>query len=498
VAANVKNLIPGCAALAVLVLGACNRTPTEPPIVEAPPELGDIRSRVLEKVEAGDIPSMAVAVAREGEIIWMEGLGWADKESAQAANPNTVYAIGSTSKSLTATLAMALSEKGKFDISKGVDAYLGDAELRYLSVEDRYPTIRELLTMTGGVPHGGGVTGQPEHTLTREEMSRRAELVAYPPGTIYEYSNYSIGLAMRAMEAATGQSYDALMRQFVFEPLGMKDSSVSYREDNGLQATLYDPDVNPIDYYRFYPEAAGGFYSSVADLMRFALFHAGYWQPEETVISKENLEIMHTARPPAVPGALAALGFGNMEMPTADVTQLVSNGNVRGGNSHVSILKPTGDVVVTALNMTSRSSFADSTALDIAEVLRPGIKKDFGELVASYQQENGQPFTGEPAWTGRWRGSLEGEGFIAQIDVLITDDGNIDIALDNGEVASVENIRFPHGTVVGRVSGLLDSGSRTIRLSIHGDVLYGHMIFRATDGNTRGSYPYRMRLTAVE
>jgi CubicO group peptidase (beta-lactamase class C family) len=498
VAANVRILFLASAALAVLVLGACNRTPKEQLVVEAPPELGDIRSQLLDKIEADEIPSMAVAVARGGEIIWMEGLGWADKESSQAASPDTIYAIGSTSKSLTATLAMALSEQGKFDINKGVDAYLDEAELSYLSGEGRFPTIRELLTMTGGVPHGGGVTGWPEYTLTRQDMSRRAELVAYPPGTLYEYSNYSIGLAMRAMEAATGQSYDELMWQFVFEPLGMNDSWVSYRAHNEQQATLYDPDVSPIDYYRFYPEAAGGFYSSVADLMRFALFHAGYLEPEDTVISRENLEFMHTARPSEVPGSLSALGFGSLDMPTTGVMQLVSNGNVQGGNSHLSILKPTGDIVITALNMTSRDSFADSTALEIAEVLRPGIEEDFGNLVASYRQKSEQPFTGDPAWTGRWQGTLEGEGVLVQIDLLIAEDGDIDIALDNGEAASVGNIRFPHGTVVGQVDGLLDSTSRTIRLSLHDGVLYGHIIVRATDGDTRGNYPYRMKLTAVD
>lgn len=489
-----KPCVKGAIFAALLFGGAWDHAFSETSLVAAPPEFKDIRATLTEAIDAGEIPSMALAVAREGEIVWMEGLGWADREAKVRAHPNTVFAIGSTSKSMTATLAMALSEKGLINIDEGVDEYLNKAELQYLSQAGRYPTIRQLLTMTGGVPHGGGVTGRPEYTVSREDIGNRVELVAYPPGTLYEYSNYSIGLAMRAMERAADSPFDELMRKYVFEPLGMENSSTSYRVGFSKQAKLYGSDGEPIDYYRFYPEAAGGFYSSAADLMRFALFHAGQQRPADTVISTENLQTMHNAIPSNVPGAIAALGFGKLEMPTAGVAQLISNGNVRGGNSHVSILTPTGDVVVAVINMTSRDSKADSVAIEIAERLRPGIRRDFESFVRSRKQLAQQSFNGHSAWTGKWVGKLESPIFDGRVELSISDGGEIKIALDDSAPIAIENARFYDGSVTGRVTGLVNIGTRNIKLFLHNDILYGHTVGRIADGETVGDYPYRMLL----
>lgn len=457
-------------------------------------------------VDAGEIPSMAVAVARDGEIVWMEGIGWADKAASRPAGPDTVYAIGSTSKSLTATLAMALAERELIDLDQPVDAYLDDAMLEFLAIDRVYPTIRQLLFMTGGVPHGGGIIGRPEYTLDREVMGRRVALTAYPPGTVYEYSNYSVGLAMSAMEGATGRSYRDLMRQYVFLPLGMHNSSVSYRADDDRLALLYDSDVEPVDFYRFYPEGAGGFYSSVADLARFALFHAGAWKPDEAVISADNLARMHDAEPPDVPGAVGALGWGSLHHPSAGVSQLISNGSVTGGNSHVSIFGSVGGVVVTALNMTSRDSMADQVALDIADVLVPGVKADFLDRLASYEGERSKPFAGDPAWTGRWLGVLEGDGYNAAIAISISDAGNIDIVFDGSDPVTANRPLNRFGSVTATIEGLqaIDTGrgqangSGQLRLSVQGSSLFGHLVLRISAGDTHGYYPYRMRLSRAD
>lgn len=490
-------------ALTSLVLTTCGQHSVSTWEIEAPEEYRAIRERINIMVEKGEIPSLAVAVARGGEIIWMVGIGWADKAARITAGPDTVYAIGSTSKSLTATLAMALAEKGLFDIDKEIDEYLEGATLPFLAIDGFFPSTRQLLQMTGGVPHGGGIVGQPEYTRSRDAMNRSIAVTAYPPGTVYEYSNYSIGLAMHAMERATGRSMADLMQDYVFGPLEMSSSSVSYSEGQIDLALLHGPDAEVIDYYRFFPEGAGGFYSSVNDLMRFALFHAGHWQPEETVISVANLAHMHAARPADIPGAFTAIGFGNAGKQESGITQLVSNGSVRGGNSHISIFEPAGDVVITALNMTSNSSAADVLALDISEVLLPGIKSEFLDRLTSYLDAKKKPFTGDSALTGRWKGTLESVGYSSPVELSISETGGIDITLGSAAPVALQNLRNPFGSVTGKVDGLpIDDsgrgeliGSQQLRLSLQGDILYGHITIRASDGETRGSYPYRMRLS---
>ena len=76
------------------------------------PMFETIRANILERVESGEIPSMAVAVSQRGEIIWEEAFGWADRESGIPATPETVYPLGSLSKSITATGIMILVERG--------------------------------------------------------------------------------------------------------------------------------------------------------------------------------------------------------------------------------------------------------------------------------------------------------------------------------------------------------------------------------------------------
>src|SRR5881409_4243319 len=84
-----------------------------------------IRTRLVDQV----IPSLAVAVAREGEILWEEGFGWADRENRVPATEHTMYSLASISKPITATGLMVLKEQGKIDLDRPIDDYLGDAKL---------------------------------------------------------------------------------------------------------------------------------------------------------------------------------------------------------------------------------------------------------------------------------------------------------------------------------------------------------------------------------
>src|SRR5947208_15256239 len=84
-----------------------------------------IRVRLVEQV----IPSLAVAVARDGEIVWEEGFGWADRENRVPATEHTMYSLASISKPITATGLMVLKEQGKIELDQPINDYLGEAKL---------------------------------------------------------------------------------------------------------------------------------------------------------------------------------------------------------------------------------------------------------------------------------------------------------------------------------------------------------------------------------
>jgi len=75
-------------------------------------------------------PSLAVAVAKDGKIIWEQGFGWADRARRIPADEHTLYSLASISKPFTATALMTLVEAGKVNLDSPVNDYLGNAKLR--------------------------------------------------------------------------------------------------------------------------------------------------------------------------------------------------------------------------------------------------------------------------------------------------------------------------------------------------------------------------------
>ncbi len=85
----------------------------------------------IEKIRVDNgTPSIAVAVARHGKIIWERGFGWADRENRVPATEHTAYSLASISKPVTATGLMTLVQAGRVNLDHPINDYLGDAKLR--------------------------------------------------------------------------------------------------------------------------------------------------------------------------------------------------------------------------------------------------------------------------------------------------------------------------------------------------------------------------------
>src|SRR5712692_5964075 len=111
-----------------------------------------IRTRLVEQV----IPSLAVAVAWNGTILWEEGFGWADRENRVPATEHIMYSLASISKPITATGVMVLEEQGKLDLDRPINDYLGEAKLKARVPpgcgDAAYATVRRVANHTSGLP----------------------------------------------------------------------------------------------------------------------------------------------------------------------------------------------------------------------------------------------------------------------------------------------------------------------------------------------------------
>ncbi len=217
-----------------------------------------------------------------GGVVETATLGWADREAGAAVADETLFQIGSLTKTMTATAAMRLVDQGLLDIDQPVRTYVPEFRVADESVSER-ATVRHLLTHTGGWWGDYFVdTGEDDADglgFVREVFPELPQLS--PLGGLFSYNNAGFSLLGSVVAAAYGGTYREAMDALVFGPLGMDATTFdpevveagSYSEGytdpgtgNELQSPLYFPrNVDP----------AGGAWSTAADILRYARFHMG-------------------------------------------------------------------------------------------------------------------------------------------------------------------------------------------------------------------------------
>jgi len=111
-----------------------------------------MRDMINSKLIETATPSLAIAVAQDGVILWEEAFGWADRERMALADVNTMYSLASISKPITATGLMILKERGLIDLDKPINNYLGEVKLKAYVGNAEDATVRRVLNHTSGLP----------------------------------------------------------------------------------------------------------------------------------------------------------------------------------------------------------------------------------------------------------------------------------------------------------------------------------------------------------
>lgn len=221
------------------------------------------------RVHQGELPSVVVAVARNGGIVWEEGFGWADRERQIPATPHTPYSLASVSKPFTATAVMKLLEAGHLALDRPANEYLGDA--RITGRDGAKATVRRILSHTAGLPpYFQTFSGSSPPPM--EEIIARWAILTSPPGRRHVYSNLGYGILEHIIGRVSGQSYQEFMRREIFVPLRLESASVPFaaRAD---AAVRYDEHNRPMSFYHVGHRGASAIYASAHDLLRFGMFH---------------------------------------------------------------------------------------------------------------------------------------------------------------------------------------------------------------------------------
>lgn len=228
----------------------------------------------IEQDAAADHFAGAALLARNGKPIFAEAYGFADRERKVANSLTTRFRIGSMNKMFTATAILQLVQAGKVALDDPLAKYLTDYPNKELAAKVK---IDQLLTHTGGT---GDFFG-PEFDAHRLELRTLQDYVGlygkreleFAPGSRWEYSNYGFILLGLVIEKASGENYYAYVRDHIYAPAGMT-STGSEPEDQpvpnrSMGYTAGDLHLNT-DTLPYRGTSAGGGYSTVEDLLRFA------------------------------------------------------------------------------------------------------------------------------------------------------------------------------------------------------------------------------------
>jgi D-alanyl-D-alanine carboxypeptidase len=311
--------------------------------------IGAMQAEIDKRVK-DDRFSGAVLIAKNGKTVFSGAYGMADREKKIPNQLDTQFRIGSMNKMFTATATMQLVEAGKLELQTPIGKYLSDYPNKEIASK---VTVHHLLTHTGGT---GDFFG-PEFKTNRLQLKDLKDYVAlfgnrgpkFEPGSKFEYSNYGFLLLGVIVERVSGQSYYDYVRAHVFKPAGMTrtDSlpetesvpgrSVGYMRVNGA----WKPNVDTLPVRG---TSAGGGYSTVEDLSRFASAILTHKE-----LNARNTEILTTGKVAMGPVAKYAYGFG--DVTRNGVREFGHNGGAPGMNGELKVYPQSGYVVVVLANV---------------------------------------------------------------------------------------------------------------------------------------------------
>jgi CubicO group peptidase (beta-lactamase class C family) len=259
------------------------------------PKFSKLCAKIVKDMKRLRVPGVALGVWHKGKE-YSTGFGVTNVEHPLPVTPDTLFQIGSISKTFTATMIMQLAEQGKVNLDSPVKKYIKDFKLQDKNVEKRV-TVRHLLTHMGGwVGDYFNDSGNGDDALDRmvKDIAKLPQI--QPLGKIWSYNNTGFNIASRIIEVATGKPYEHAAQEMIFDPLAL---NMSFFYPNDILFTHrfvvgHYKKKEKIFVARPWAigragNGVGGVVSSVKDLLAYARFHMG---GGNGIITKESLEAM--------------------------------------------------------------------------------------------------------------------------------------------------------------------------------------------------------------
>lgn len=250
----------------------------------------------------------SVLVAHKSKVLFTDGYGYSDTGLKKQNNPETIFRLGSVTKTFTSILIMKLYEEGKLELDDKVTSFIPD----YPKEQGDKISIRHLLSHSSGMTDYTSMPGILDYILEEQNPEEFIkffwnEKTGFEPGSEYNYSNSGYFLLGAITEVITGKKYAEALQEYIFNPLGMKNSGYinddeHYENEANGYVKTEEGLSSPMSFHHSLPFAAGGIYSTAEDLyIYFMAIH------KNEILSPANTVLLQT---PCFPDADDKYGYG--------------------------------------------------------------------------------------------------------------------------------------------------------------------------------------------
>lgn len=306
---------------------------------------------VSAEMEQRRLPGLSFIVMKGAAVIDQRSYGFANIETRSPVSSDTVFAIGSITKSMTAIVVMKLVEDGAIALDDAIGAHIAGLPKRW-----RKLTVRQLLSNTSGISgsldnpcgHEGPPNSPGAPAYSRSDLFAEVSCLPLldPPGTAFHYSDFNFQMLGLLIEEKTGKPYASALDELIFAPLGMSATRMlAYASVIPARADGYE--WRDGGYFNSAPMDAdlefssGGVLSTSDDMAKFVAALGG------SLLTPESWAALWTRPASVVGGSPYGLGFG--VTPFKEVRRIGHNGAAVGFSSSFSYFpdQDAGVVVLT-------------------------------------------------------------------------------------------------------------------------------------------------------
>jgi CubicO group peptidase (beta-lactamase class C family) len=309
--------------------------------------LAQIDAMVADRMAGLNVPGYCLAVIKSGNVVFQKPYGVANLETKQPATNDTVFGLASLTKTFTALTLLSLVDKGLVGLDDPLSKYVDGLTKPYQTL-----TIRQLASMTGGVPS----KLSPEVSWQDQLPILGQAPLESKPGSAFLYSNFSYRLLGSVIAKATGRPFLEVVNQTIIDPLQMKSTATTVllqstaRVAQGYGDAMGKGRVHPVEYKDPAISFSAGMLASTSnDLVKYA-----QGLLTRKVISAQGYKTMWYDRPALSTGEPSPWAFGwssGRNKIIGGQFSVAMNGGTPGVASTIILLPESNSAVIALCNL---------------------------------------------------------------------------------------------------------------------------------------------------